>query len=408
MSTFTDWNGPQGTNMRASDLVKFADAYAELTTKLSEHINETASSDNVHKVKDYVDSKIAALKKLIPDVSRFIATLDADKKYAEKVHSHDELYAKKEDIENFVEEAALADVLKDYLKTKDLSETDIILAIKEDIESMQSTLSKEDDNTFEMPILKAKKYVEGLIHATEQIQFTDKDFAASVGGSDDVGVYYILGMLTGKAGTAYIKYDNTKPFSANVNFAVTEDPEKGALTVTTDCELEGLKFLIVGGSSGGSHQYLAIQSSEWISKFASTDGVGIFNTIAFSASGINFIPVDSESYVKPNSNCHVICECLSGKGFSFSELASVIIGQMYKTKDDPYVSSKELEKHIAVGTITGWPKYDEDGIAIDVPEAYHACDGKEVGEDDDVSEEFRDSYEKYPLVDYSIIKVKNV
>lgn len=40
MSTFTDWNGPQGTNMRASDLVKFADAYAELTTKLSEHINE--------------------------------------------------------------------------------------------------------------------------------------------------------------------------------------------------------------------------------------------------------------------------------------------------------------------------------------------------------------------------------
>lgn len=407
MSTFTDWNGPQGTNMRASDLVKFANEYAELTTLLAQHINETASSDNVHKVKDYINSKIAEI--VIPDVSRFIATLDADRKYAEKVHSHDELYAKKEDIEDFVKNAALAEVLKDYLKTESLSETDIIIAIKEDIESIQSILSKENDNTFEMPILKAQKYVEGLIHAVEQIKFTDKDFAASIGGSDDVGVYYVLGMFTGKAGTAYIKYANTKPFSATVNFAVTENPEKGALSVTTDCELEGLKFLIVGGStSGEAHQYLAIQSTEWIPKFASTDGVGMFSTIAFSASGIHFIPVDSEGYVKPNSNCHVICECLSGRGFSFSELASVIIGKTYKTKDDPYVSSKEFNSHVVVGAIIGWPKYDDNGIAIDVPEAYHACDGEEVGEDDDVSEEFRDSFEKYPLVDYSIIKVKNI
>ena len=58
MSTFTDWNGPQDSNVRASDMTAFTRAYAEMTALLSQHLNETASSDNVHHVKDFVDQKL--------------------------------------------------------------------------------------------------------------------------------------------------------------------------------------------------------------------------------------------------------------------------------------------------------------------------------------------------------------
>lgn len=250
----------------------------------------------------------------------------------------------------------------------------------------------------------------GRVIANEHIQFIDKTFAAPVGGSDMTGVYYILGMLTNKAGVAFIRMGNTKPFSANINFAVTPT-EKGALSVTTDCKLAGLKFKIVSGtdSAGIAHCYLAVQSTEWISNFASTDGVGKFSSIEFDGAGINFYPVNSEGYVSPNGNCHDVCDCMSGKGFSFSELATVILNkQIYRDAKSPYVTTKDITALDHIGVISGWTDFDPDtAIAINVPEGYHACDGTDVLEDDDVSDEFRAKYSKYPLIDYSIIKTKS-
>ena len=54
MSTFTNWNGPQGSDVRAKDMVEFANAYSELVAKLNQHLAQTAADDNVHQVKQYV------------------------------------------------------------------------------------------------------------------------------------------------------------------------------------------------------------------------------------------------------------------------------------------------------------------------------------------------------------------
>lgn len=406
MSTFTDWNGPQGGGVRAGDLIQLADAYSALVTKLDQHMaDKTPGTSDVHGIKTYVEAKIAEIQGLIPSVSAFITEVDADTRYALKSQIPTDV-VQSDDIADFATNAAVTALLANYLKTSELSSTNVITAIQADITALQQAL---DADTFEKPILKATDYVEGLVHAIEQVKFTDKSITAFVGGSDEVGVYYILGMLRDKAGTAYIRMGNTKPFSAVVNFAVT--PEyKGALSVITDCELKGLKWKIVSGTgtSGEKHAYLAVQSTEWISQVASTNGVGIFTDISFYGSGINFVPVESKDWIMPNGNCHNVCDCMSGKGFSFSELATTIIGkQIYREHGNPYATVKDIKALDHTGVILDWPFYDTNGIAINVPRGYHACDGTNVLPNDDVSDEFREKFTKYPLQDYAIIKTKS-
>ena len=405
MSTFTDWNGPQG-GVHASDLVQLANAYSELVAKLNQHMaDKTPGTSDVHGVKTYVESKIAEVQGLIPSVSAFITETAADAKYALKSQVPADL-VHTSDIANFVTNATLTATLGSYIRTNDLASQQVILDIKADIDAIELALNT---TPFTMPALKATEYVEGLIHAVEQIKFIDKEFNAPVGGSDLAGVYYILGMLDNKAGTAYIKMSNTKPFSAVVNFAVTPG-FKGALSVTTDSELASLKFKIVAGTDADDipHAYLAVQSSEWFSHFTSSEGVGKFDTIQFSGAGINYVPIGSDGYKAPNGNCHDVCDCESGNGFSFSKLATALIGRrIYATADNPYITLQDITALDAVGVIVGWTDYDADGVAINVPEGYHACDGTPVLPDDDVSDEFRHKYTDYPLQDYSIIKTKS-
>ena len=409
MSTFTDWNGPQGGGVRATDLIQLANAYSDLVAKLNQHMSDkTPGTSDVHGIKNYVEAQIETIKGLIPSVSAFITEVKADSKYAAKADIPAD-YVQEATLDNYVKASALSD----YLKTNDLDSNDIITAITNDITVINAALNisknPADDFVFEMPVLKATGYIEGLVQAVEQIQFVDKSITAFVGGVDEIGVYYILGMLKDKSGTAYIHMGNTKAFSAVVNFAIT--PEwHGALSVTTDCELKGLKWKIVSGTSatGEKHTYLAVQSTEWTSNFASSDGVGIFTGISFYASGINFVPVGSSDWVEPNGNCHNICDCKSGKGFSFSELATTILGkQIYREPANPYTTVKDLKAIDTIGVISDWPFYNANGIAVDVPESYHACDGTDVLPDDDVSDEFRAKFHKYPLQDYAIIKTKS-
>lgn len=409
MSTFTDWNGPQGGGVRAADLIQLANAYSDLVAKLNQHMSDrTPGTSDVHGIKTYVETQIETIKGLIPSVSAFITEINADNKYALKSDIPADT-VNKNDLANYVKTSDISD----YLKTEDLSNQDVITAIEEDISAIEAALNISDNPdkafVFSMPVLKATEHIEGLVHAIEQVQFTERAITAFVGGSDEAGVYYILGMLKDKAGTAYVHMGNTKPFSAIVNFAIT--PEwTGALSVITNCELKGLKWKIVSGTSasGEKHAYLAIQSTEWASQFTSTSGIGIFTGINFNCSGINFIPVESNGWVKPNGNCHNVCDCNSGKGFSFSELATTILGkQVYREPGNPYVTVKDLKALDHVGIISDWPFYDNDGIAVDVPEGYHACDGTEVLSDDDVSESFRTKFTHYPLQDYAIIKTKS-
>lgn len=378
MSTFTDWNGPQGSNnLPVSKLAELISAYSELVAQFNAHVNKSASeSENVHNVRDYINTKVAAIEAKIPSLTEYVTKSEAGTEYARKEHTHDE-YALASALSNLVSTNDLNTILTAYLKTEDLDDNKVISSIQSDIDTLKEALNKatdanENENfVFEMPVLKATKHIEGILKSA-QLLIEPKRVAAVVGGANNVGVFYILGMLDDTVGTAFIKYSNNDNFSAIVNFT------EGALSVTTDCELAGLKFFIIECSG---HKYLAIQSSEWISNFASTDGVGKFNSITFNVGGINFVPADAAdtNYHIPNGNCTVKCAW-----------AKNIVGEIYRSEGNKYLTADDITALNDTGAIISWSKFDPDTfIATDVPKGYAPCDGKEGR----------------PLVDCCIIKV---
>lgn len=379
MSTFTDWNGPQGGGARAADLIQLANAYSDMVAKLNQHMSDkTPATSDVHGIKSYVEAQIATVEGKIPSVDAFITEADADNKYATKsaVSAITSDYVKSDQISDFVTTTDLNTALADYLKTADIDSNGIITAIKDDIAAINAKLNisdtPADDFVFEMPVLKATKYVEGIMHAVEQVKFTDKQVSAYVGGADSVGNYYLLGMLLDKAGTAYIKYVNTNPFSASVNFAYTPD-DKGALSVVCDNNvLDALKFKIVAGTdaAGKAHAYLAIQEPNWA-----------VDQIEFECAGINFVPVGSDGWLAPNGNCHDVIDCFAYTGFSASQL-NIKVGE--------------------IGDVVAWSKFDTNGVPIDIPANCHLCDGTEVSQAD-WPELIAKGIVTFPLVDYHII-----
>lgn len=251
------------------------------------------------------------------------------------------------------------------------------------------------------------EYIRLLSIFTEyNILFNWKSFGAFVGGSNDRGVYYILGQLDERAGTAYIRLTNTKSFAAVVHFAVTKDTTlddylDGQLSITTDvdsAELSYVHFLIVKGtnSDGEHHAYLAIQADEWMKRWNESGIVnaGVFGTIEFEGSGINFIPVNGEGFVRPNNTTEVLLDVdyygLEDRMSAMEEKLDTI------TSDD------------GIGTISNWPKYDENGVAIDVPDWAHACDGSDIPDDADHAAIRAIVGTEYPLQDYAIIRIKKV
>lgn len=376
MSTFTDWNGPQGGGARAADLIQLANAYSDLVSKLNQHMaDKTPDTSDVHGIKNYVEAQLKTIKDLIPETSAFITETNADSKYALKSaiptnvvnETALNVYAKTEAVEK---------LLADYLKTNDLSNQKLITDIQSDITAIETVLNISDnpykDFAFEMPVLKATKYVEGIMHAVEQIELTDKQVSAYVGGADSAGNYYLLGMLLDKAGTAYIKYINTDPFSASVNFAYTPD-DKGALSVVCDNNVWGaLKFKIVAGTdaTGEKHAYLAVQAQDWV-----------VDQIVFECAGINFCPIGSEGWLAPNGNCHDVIDCFAYTGFSASQL-NIKVGE--------------------IGDVVAWNKFDTNGVPIDIPANCHICDGTEVSQSD-WPELVAAGVTTFPLVDYHII-----
>ena len=202
MSTFTDWNGPQGGGARAIDLIQLANAYSELVTKLDQHMaDRTPGTSDVHGIKTYVESQIATIRGLIPSVTAFITETAADAKYALKAQIPSDTVNHTE-LTDYARNSAVAAQLANYLKTNDLGSNVIITAIQADIDALETALAAD---TLEKPVLKATEYVEGLIHAVEQVKFTDKVVATVVGGSDANGKYWFLGaeeFVSATAGTA--------------------------------------------------------------------------------------------------------------------------------------------------------------------------------------------------------------
>lgn len=411
MSTFTEWNGPQGggAQPRTADLLALTEAYARITNMLEGHLNErTSESSNPHGIKDYLDAQIIRLQRMIPSLTGYLTALQAEDTYAKK-QSLDGLAHSSEitDLEDRVNSA-----LRNYLRTDDLDAQQVIDDIKADINTALERLDNFDawkENPTPVT-LKASQHIEGMLKVIEQVTFTDKRVNAIVGGSDSVGVYYLLGQLTDKAGVAFVKFQDTHPFSAVINFSVT--PEfTGALSVTCDSDLPGLKFKIVSSTDRDNvkRAYLAVQSTEWLAKFASPFGVGVFEQLPFDVSGINFIPTGSAEWARPASPCSNVCDCHTSRGLSFSELGTPVLGKnIFREPGNPFVTVDDLKALDTVGCISSWPEYDPDTlVAVNVPKGYHACDGTPVLPEDDASDKFREKYTNYPLQDAAIIKTRS-
>ena len=330
MSTFTDWNGPQGSNVRANDLIKFANAYQELLNKFNEY-QKTIENDPEPRSgsNNYLTSGTIyqALSNLRSSLNDYLTKATAEADYEKKLIREDSPRAGSSNfvtsdgiynaIKNFATESFVNNALTDYLKTNNLSETDIIQDMQGQLTAIQEQLEQPNLNKEQL----TADSITGLINVVNELNFQDKHVSAYIGGSHGPGVFYVLGMLEpNKAGTAYIKYNDGQPFSAVVNFTST-DNEKGSLSVLTDATIPDLKFLLVKGTpndGSGENVYLAIQSTQWIPRFASTDGKGMFNSIDFDVSGINFIPMDTTKYVQYNADCLVLSECPANYGFNAS------------------------------------------------------------------------------------------
>ena len=325
MSTFTDWNGPQGSsNIRAIDLIELTKAYRDLVAKFEDYQRKLIfDTEPIPGSNNSLTSGVIkqALNEVEAKLNNYYTKQAIEDTYAPKTLLNDKVT--KPELQSalldYAKTEAMNTRLREYLKTSALSEQDIIVAIKSDIDIIYATLAED---IIEKKELHADTIL-GCIHALEEIQFQDKAVSAYIGGSHGMGVYYILGMVdTDRAGTAYVKYQNDKPFSAVVNWSVTKD-EKGALNVLTDNrDLANLKFLLVAGTDkdGEKHVYLAIQSEEWIPTFVSTDGKGMFSLIDFEVAGINLAPTKSEHFVQNNAECVVIAECTGDFGFNVSDM----------------------------------------------------------------------------------------
>lgn len=409
MSAFTEWESPNGVQPRTADLLALTEAYNRLSSEFNAHANKQASDvTDVHNIKEYLDGKLAILRREIPSVAGYLKELDANETFAKKTDL-DGLARGSEvtGLEDHVNEA-----LRNYLRESDLDTNQVIEDIRDDINTAMERLDRFDAWLANptAPSFKATGVVEGMLKAIEQVTFTDRRINAIVGGSDNVGVYYLLGQLSDKAGVAFVKFQDTHPFSAAINFSVT--PEfTGALSVTCDSDLPGLKFKIVSSTDRDNvkRAYLAIQSTEWLAKFASPFGVGVFEQLPFDVSGVNFIPIGSAEWARPASPCNNVCDCHTSRGLSFSELGTPVLGKnIFREPGNPFVTVDDLKALDTVGCISDWPEYDPDTlVAVNVPEGYHVCDGTPVLPEDDVSDKFREKYTNYPLQDAAIIKTRS-
>lgn len=405
MSSFTNFGSEtSGNGVNTRDLIAFTNAYSELVAKLERHIADTASSSSVHDIKSFVDDKVAELKKLIPSIEGLLTESDADKKYMKKEDKPKEV-----DLSAY----ALKSELDEYIKKNDLESNEIIEDIYNTLNAIQASAHS---NTLNDAIeVMSESAAQDIVNITERINLGFKQVQAPYGGTNKDGPFYILGMVDAGAGTAYIKYKNTETFAAVVHFAVTTsetldktsgkklidfvDGQVDIVSNINGTSLKDVNFFIVKGTAVDSnsvktsHVYLAIASSTWSKRIDQSGSItwGVFPDITFECSGINFIPVGTSDYAEPVADSHVVLSSVNMKGVN--DRLDALENRMDNVTGD-----------YAIGTVSFWPYYDDDGIATNVPSWAHACDGTEV-KDPELAKIIGS---KYPLQDYSIVRISKV
>jgi hypothetical protein len=286
MSTFSNWNGPQGSNVRATDLIELANAYSNLATQLSQHMNahiddagatvhglnlstniEDPSANKVP-TSATVATVISALKQDIQDIENAIEALrlgtikpgvENNVVYRSQIstsidNTPSDNPVSETAVKNYVDgsianiDPAQFDIAGSTLPSWAAATTDSINAVTGLVNDIAAALSYDQDTgkigEYIAAVVAATDYIKGVIHADTAIDFTKDAVVAARNyviddtsqASDEPKALYILGELSElwdengpedfdkqKSATVFVKMtNNDRQFNLIANVTATE------------------------------------------------------------------------------------------------------------------------------------------------------------------------------------------
>ena len=343
MSTFTQWNGPQGASgPSAKDMLALVEAYNNLSTKLAAHIEAVAPTDTaIHGIVSYVKDIKTQLEALIGTKATTEA-LDTVKTTADAAATKIALNEAVANIEELIAAKASNSALDekaDKTTTAALSNQitaliTIVDNLKADYESHIAHITDEVVLLAFDCAIKTATYIIGKIKVFKVIDFTKwAHFSAPFAGTGSLSDTstngaFIIGCLSldwsddvnapaeeyaHKAARAYVKYVNSNPFDAICDMVVTNTDEGyvGSLTVHLAKKAgtwKDLAFHLILGTNSKHTKcvYLAVSSKG----LASTNAD--YSNTNFRACGENFIPVGEDGYITPSGMLEGITSAVIG------------------------------------------------------------------------------------------------
>ena len=343
MSTFTQFNGPQGSSgPSAKDTLALIEAYNNLSMKLAAHIEAVSPSDTtVHGIVSYVKDIKSQLEALI-GAKATTEALTSVKTTADAAATKTALNEAVASIEELIAAKASNSALNEKAdKTTTTALNNQITALvtvidnfKAEYEAYAAHITDETTLLAFDCAIKTATYLIGKIKAFKVIDFTKwAHFSAPFAGTGSLpdtstNGAFIIGCLSldwsddedapaneyaHKAARAYVKYVNSNPFDAICDMAVTKTDEGyvGSLTVHLAKKAgtwADLAFHLILGTNSKHTEcvYLAVSSKGLAS--TSSD----FSNTNFRACGENFIPVGENGYVTPSGMLECITSAIIG------------------------------------------------------------------------------------------------
>ena len=393
MSTFTQWNGPQGAfGPSAKDITALIDAYNSMSSALQAHLAATAPTDSaVHGIVNYVNSIKTELQALLGAKAENTA-LSAVKETADAAATKQALLDAVQNMEQLI--SAKADT-KALAAKADTALTDTMQKSIDTITEMLDKLQAEwdkfaahyTDETTELAfstIIKTTEYFIGKAHVHYVIDFTKwSHFTAPYAGtgtqdSSDTNGIFILGCLSmdwadddnapekeqsAKAARAYIKYVNTNPFDAIIDMSATKADGKftGSLSVHMSKKAgtwQNMKFHLVHGtdSKGNEAVYLGVSSSKLAS--AGSD----YSNVNFHVAGVNFLAPGQIGFVVPTGLLNGITDAAVAAGADSAITFDDVSANSFMSNNYQTLEAKNL-LHIEV-------LKDPDGIGKDYEQLF--------------------------------------
>lgn len=337
MSTFTQFNGQQGSGgASARDIAGFIEAYNNLSVTLKTHMSESIDTDfevetasnGSAVVKHGVAKPVHGFATYIDKVASKLATVEslskkADKDKLEELKNKVEELPSKENVTSainekieelmaIINEKAEIEQLANYAKLNEFKQLNDAFNNFFTVASAYLSKWEHTETAYKlMGSIRATEKLIGMLHALKTIDYIKWSFVqAPFSGTGSMinattnGVY-VLAKISDvyenetlednykpKAGRLLVKYVNTAPFDAIVDFTTTYDKTGkciGALTALCTKQTDNwktLKFHIIQGTTadGKIELYLAMSDSS-LSKEVSNSPA-----LQFRVAGVNIIP----------------------------------------------------------------------------------------------------------------------